>query len=200
MTISAPVIAAVVVGAALLLVATVMALRPRRAASGLGWMITATFAYCILGLAAALQARESDGLRGAAVQLIALALAAVLALQCQSRESGEPGTPQGLASAARAVAWLTLLGLPPTIGFHAKVMVYRSLLNVGWGGVAALAMAAAVAGVLPAVWALGSSPPLPLKGSRAVISVALIALIAALGLYPHLAVSLASAAERLAAP
>jgi NADH:ubiquinone oxidoreductase subunit 4 (subunit M) len=64
-------------------------------------------------------------------------------------------------------------------------MLYRSLLSVGWGGMAALAMAAAAAGVLPALSAIGSPPPLPLRGARAALAVVLIALIVILGLYPQ---------------
>ena len=193
--ISAPAIVAVIVGGVLLVVATVMALRPRAVDGGLGWMVIATSAYCILGLAAALRLPASDGLRAAAMQLLALALVVVLAVQYGPRKGSEEAPSQGLASAARAVSWMTLLGLPPTVGFHAKVMLYRALLNAGWGGLAALAIAAAAVGILPALWALSSPPPLPLKGARAIIAVALIVAILVLGLYPQLALSLADLAE-----
>jgi NADH:ubiquinone oxidoreductase subunit 2 (subunit N) len=195
--ISAPAIAAVIVGGVLLLVATVMALRPKAVTSSVGWLIIATFAYCIFGLAAAMQLRESDGLRAAAMQFLALALAVVLLLQYQSGPASEEAPRQGLASTARAVVWLTLLGIPPTVGFHAKVMLYRSLLSVGWGGMAALAMAAAAAGVLPALSAIGSRPPLPLRGARAVFAVVVIALIVILGIYPQPAISLAGLVQNL---
>jgi NADH:ubiquinone oxidoreductase subunit 2 (subunit N) len=147
-----------------------------------------------------MQLRESDGLRAAAMQFLALALALLLLLQYQPRRASQEAPHQGLASTARAVAWLTLLGIPPTVGFHAKVMLYRSLLSVGWDGMAALAMAAAAAGVLPALWAIGFPPPLPLKGARAALAVALIALIVILGLYPQPAISLAGMVQNLAKP
>jgi NADH:ubiquinone oxidoreductase subunit 2 (subunit N) len=175
-----------------------MALRPKAGTGSLGWFIIATFAYCILGLAAAMQLRESDGLRAAAMQLLALALALILLLLCQPRQTLRDAPRQGLASTARIVVWLTLLGIPPTVGFHAKVMLYRSLLSVGWGGMAALAIAVAAAGVLPALSAIGLPPPLPLKGARAAVAVVLIALIVILGLYPQPAISLAGMVQNLA--
>ena len=112
--------------------------------------------------------------------------------------AAEEAPRQGLAWTARAVAWLTLLGIPPTVGFHAKVMLYRSLLNVGWGAMAALAIAVAAVSVWPAIWAIGSPPPLPLRGGRAALAAVLIASIVILGIYPQPAISLAGMVQNLA--
>ena len=196
---TAPVVA-MVVGGGLLVVATALSLRARSAASSFGWMVIAAFACCMLGLAAALRAPESDGFRAGVVQLVAAALAAAVGALLIPRKEGEEAPKQTLAVMARGVAWLTLLGLPPSVGFHAKVMLYRALLAAEWGWVAALAMAAAAAAMFPAARALGSPPPLPLKGARALAAAALVVAMIALGCYPQISLSLADLAEKVARP
>jgi len=196
-SVSAPVLVAVIVGGGLLVVATVLALRTRAAASNFGWMVIAAFSCCILGLATALQAGESDGLRASAVQLLAVVLAAAVGILLTPRHEGETAPSQLLAPAARGIAWMALLGLPPTAGFLAKVMLYRSLLSVGWGSLTWLAMVATAIGVLPALWALSSPPPLPLKGPRAFLVFMLAAAILVLGCYPQSALFLADLAQGL---
>jgi NADH:ubiquinone oxidoreductase subunit 2 (subunit N) len=197
---TAPALVAIVAGGGLLAVATALSLRARSAASSFSWMVIAAFACCVLGLAAALHAPGSDGFRAGVVQLVAAALAAAVGVLLTGRKEGEEAPKQTLATAARGVAWLTLLGLPPTLGFHAKVMLYRALLAAEWGSLAALAMAAAAAAMLPAAWALGSPPPLPLKGARALVVAALVAAMIALGCYPQISLSLADLAEKVARP
>ncbi len=196
---SAAVVAAVA-GGGLLVAATALSLRARSAASRFGWMVIAAFACCVLGLAAALRAPESDGLRAGVVQLVAAVLAAAAGALLVPHKEGEEAPRQTLAVMARGVAWMTLLGLPPTVGFHAKVMGYRALLAADWGWAAALAVAASAAAMLPAAWSLGSAPPLPLRGARALMVVALVAAMIALGCYPQISLSLADLAEQVARP
>ena len=182
---SAAVIIALLLGGGLLVVATALALRPRSADSSFAWMVIAGCATAILSLAAALHLRESDGFRASVVQLCAVGLAAVLGALCLGRP--QEGTPPAglLGVAGRGCAWLTLVGLAPTAGFSAKVMVYHALLGAGWGGVTALAMAAGAAGLAPALWAVRAPPPPALGGVRAALAVVLIGLLLALGLFPQ---------------
>jgi NADH:ubiquinone oxidoreductase subunit 2 (subunit N) len=158
-------------------------------------MVVAGFGYAVLALAAALRLGESDGLRASVVQLLGVTLAALLGGVGSSGR--EPDGSASLGTAARGLAWLTLLGLPPTLGFHGKVMVYHSLLSAGWGGVTALAMAASGAGLLPALRAI-RGPRIALRGPRALLAVALMGAIILLGLYPRPGLALAGLVERLA--
>jgi len=187
---SAPVVIAILFSGGLLVLATALACRPRRAAASFGWMVVAGLAYAMLALAAALHLRDSGGLRASLVQLLAVALAALLGLLCGPRKAAESVAEGGLGAAARGVAWLTLVGLPPTLGFHAKVVIYRVLLTTGWAGLAALAIVASAAGMAPALWAFRAPRP-AMSGPRAIIAVALIAAIIVLGVYPQPALTLA---------
>jgi hypothetical protein len=198
-SVSGPAIVALLSGGGLLVVATALALRalaparpkPRAAASSFAWMVIAGCSYPILALGAALHVRESGSLRAAAVQLCAVGLAAVLGGLCSTPPEGE-GRPSGLLPVAgRGLAWLALVGLAPTVGFPAKVMIYHALLAAGWGGAAVLAMAAGAAGLAPAIWSLRSPRPSALGGLRSALVVVLMGLIVALGLYPQPLVGLA---------
>jgi NADH-quinone oxidoreductase subunit N len=198
--ISAGVLALAVSGAALLVVATGLALRARRPSRSFAWIAIATLAYPLLGGAAALHLPASDGLRAAALQLLAIVLAAALGLTVPARP-GEGESPPGspLSAAARALAWLTLVGLPPTIGFHGRILVYRALLAGGWEALTVLAVAGGAAALFPAFRAIRSPHPAAVGGLRAVLVVALMAGILALGLYPGGGMAVAHIAENLAA-
>lgn len=170
-----------------MVVATALAARPHRAARSFGWITIAGVAYGMLGMAAALHSGESEGLRAAVVQLVAVLLAAALGSISASRPGDSSSSPAsgGLPMAARGLAWLTLVGLPPTIGFHGKLLIYRALMAAGWNLLAVLAMAGSAAALLPALWAIRSTRPAAARGLRAVVMVVLILCVLALGVYPR---------------
>ena len=127
-------------GAILLVAATAWAARPRgrsekaettpgaAAARSFAWIVIAGIAYSLLALAAAVRAPETDGLRASILQLLAVLLAGGLGYVAMSGASDENGGRSPLASAAVFAAWLSLVGLPPAVGFHGKILVYRALL------------------------------------------------------------------------
>ena len=171
-------------GTAFLIWATARALRPRSPGESFAWIVLAGIAYSVLGLAVAVRSPASDGLRASAVQLLAVLLAAVLGGLGSSREEAE-GTGGGLGRSAVILAWLSLIGLPPTVGFHSKVLIYRALLGAQWGWLAAVAMAASAVALAPAFLALSSYRPSRLRGLRALVVVVLLLVIVMLGLYPQ---------------
>ena len=185
-------------GAILLVAATAWAARPRRrsekaeeaatgaaAARSFAWIVIAGIAYSLLALAAAVRAPETDGLRASILQLLAVLLAGGLGYVAMSGASDENGGRSPLASAAVFVAWLSLVGLPPAVGFHGKILVYRALLAAGWEWLAVIAVAGTAASLIPAFWALSSYRSGPLRGLRAVLAVALLIAVVLLGLYPQ---------------
>ena len=189
--IPAGVLALAASGAVLLVVATALAMRARRPSRSFAWIAVASIAYPVFGGAAALYQPGTDGLRAAGLQLLAVLLAAALGLSIAARSGeGEDPPRSPLAAAGRALAWLTLVGLPPTIGFHGKVLVYRVLLAAGWEGLVVLAMAGGAAALFPAVRAIRSPHPAALGGFRAVAAIVLMACIVVLGLYPGAAIAL----------
>lgn len=194
--IPAAVILALLLGSGLLVLATALAVHRRGTAGSLAWMVVAGLSSCLLLLAAALQFREGDALRVAVVQLLMVTLAALLGALCGRAPETPPAPAVGLPTAGRGLSWLTLLGLPPTLGFHAKLMLYHTLLATGWGGLVVLTMAASAAGLAPAVWALRSPPPAPVRGLSAVLAAALMALVLVLGLYPQPVLGLAGLLEK----
>jgi len=182
-TISAPVLLTIIAGGGLLVLATALALRPRAGASGFGWIVVAGMGCSLLGLASPLQSPGGDGLRAGLVHLVAVLLAALLGGLSAPRRGAAETPTNALGVAAWGCAWLTLLGFPPTVGFPAKVALYRALFGCGWGGLAALAMAASAAALVPARWGLRFRAR-ALEGTWAAVGVLLVALILALGLYP----------------
>lgn len=189
---SAVAMIASVLGAALALYATIRAARPQAPGQGFGWMVIAGSGYVLLALAAAVAAPQGDGLQAAAIQAGAVLLAAALGGLCLGQSKDGSSSGKALAAVVLFGAWLTLLGLPPMVGFHARVLVYRSLLQAGWHGTAAVALAVSAAGLVPAFSALSLGCPGALRGGRAAIAVIL--LLAALvgGMYPGFAVSTAN--------
>ncbi len=185
-------------GAILLVAATAWAARPRgrsgkaeeaapgaAAARSFAWIVIAGIAYSLLALAAAVRAPETDGLRASILQLLAVLLAAGLGGLAMSGAPDENGGRSPLASAAVFAAWLSLVGLPPAVGFHGKILVYRALLAAGWEWLAVIAVAGSAAALIPAFWALTSHRSGPLRGLRAVLAVALLIAVVLLGLYPQ---------------
>lgn len=198
-------------GLVLLLAATVWALRPRRADSGekapdaqaavsraFGWVVIAGISYSLLGLAAAVQDPASAGVTGALLQLLAVLLSAGLGAAALGGRDVAGSAGRSLGSAGFTVAWLSLLGLPPAVGFHAKVLVYRSLLLAGWEWVAAAAMAASAAALVPAMFAASHYRPAGVRGLRALWIILLLAAVVVLGIYPQAGIGAVAPAAALA--
>ncbi len=171
-------------GAALLIWATMRALRPRSPGESFAWIVLAGIAYSVMGLAVAMRFSESDGFRASTMQLLAVLLAGTLGGLASSREEAE-GTGGGLSRSAIILAWLSLIGFPPTVGFHSKILIYRALLGVQWGWLAVVAMAASAIALAPAFLALSSYRPSRLRGLRAFVVFMLLLAIVVLGLYPQ---------------
>jgi NADH:ubiquinone oxidoreductase subunit 2 (subunit N) len=186
---SAIAIIAGLLGAAFAAYGTVRAARPQTAALGFAWMTLTGGSYALLALAAAVSAPQSDGLRAAALQGGAVLLAAALGGLSLGAGGEAPGPGRPLARVALFVAWLSLLGLPPTAGFHARILVCRSLLQAGWSGTLVFALAVGAAGLVPAFSALSLGSPGSLRGGRAVLAVLLLAALLMVGVYPGLGLS-----------
>jgi len=197
--ISMPIIALATSGALLLIIPTALALRPRRVAQAFAWITVASVSCPLLALAAAMHMPATDGLRAAVMQLLAVLLAAALGATFRVRPRGNSNSSQSpLSAAARAVAWLTLVGLPPTAGFHGRILVYRALLAAGWEKLAVLAMVGAAAALLPGLWAMRSPSPPAMRGPRAAVAIALMVAILVLGLYPGAGLMVAGLVANLA--
>jgi NADH-quinone oxidoreductase subunit N len=178
-------------GAVVLVTATLLALRPRATAHSFAWIFVAGAAYSILALGAAWRGPGGDGLQAALVQLVSVLLAGALGAAVRSRsQEASDGPSSSLALVGRALAWLTLVGLPPTVGFHGKILVYRALLAARWEELTVLAMAGSAISLLPALWAIRSPGPAVVRGPRALVTVALIVSILILGLHPEAVLSL----------
>jgi NADH:ubiquinone oxidoreductase subunit 2 (subunit N) len=188
---SAVAVIAAILGVALALYATIRAARPQAPGQGFGWMVIAGSGYVLLALAAAMRAPHGDGLRAAAIQAGAVLLAAALGGLCLGESKDGSDFSKRFAAAALAAAWLTLLGLPPMVGFHARVLVYRSLLQAGWHGTVALALAVSAAGLVPAFSALSLGCPGRLRGARGALALFLLLALLVGGIYPGFAVSTA---------
>jgi len=184
----------------LLALAAGLAARPGARAQSLGWGVIAGLAYSALALVAALQDPDTEGLRAGLLQLVTVVLAAAIASLCRSSDVGESDErpANAVARVGRIVAWLALVGVAPTLGFHARLLVYRALLDLNWVGLTALAVAANGLLLLPAVWGIRAANIAPVRGARAVAVLVLSALIVVGGLYPGLATSAIGLLERAA--
>jgi len=185
-------------GAAALVWATARAMRPRAPAESFAWIVLAGIVYSVLGLAAAVRSPESDGLRASVLQLVAVLLAAAVGGLVPARRAEDTGEVSGLAAAAVFLAWLSLIGLPPTVGFHAKVLVYRALLAADWGWLLVIAMAAGAAALAPGFLTLATYRPGAVGGLRAVVIALLLLAIVMLGLYPQAGLAAAARVANLA--
>jgi hypothetical protein len=178
-------ILALLLGGLLLVAALALALHPGARASRFGWAVVAGLALSVLGMAAALRPGGA-AFPAALMQLAAIVLACALGA-ASGATPGAPGSSSALGRWGRGMAWLTLIGLPPTYGFHARVALLSAYLGTGWGWLLALGLVATglliVAAVREARAPLAGSP----RGARALAVVVLIVLIAFLGLYPYLA-------------
>ncbi len=164
--------------------------RPTTSA-GFGLMALAGSCVVLLPLGAAMAVPSGDGLRAAALQAIVVAVAALLGgLSLRPDPSAGPG--RALAGVGLFLAWLALLGLPPTAGFHAHVLIYRSLLQAGWPGTLAIALAVSAAGLVPAFGALALGCSASLKGGRAFLAIMLMCTLLAGGIYPGFGLRVAS--------
>jgi NADH-quinone oxidoreductase subunit N len=198
-------------GLLLLVAATVWALRPPRPARGekapdaqgaasraFTWVVIAGISYSLLGLAAAVREPASAGVTGALLQLVAVLLSAGLGAAALGGRDVGGSAGRSLGSAGFTVAWLSLLGLPPAVGFHAKVLVYRSLLLAGWQWAAAAAMAASAAALVPALFAASHYRPAGARGLRALWIILLLAAVVILGVYPQAGIGVVAPAASLA--
>ncbi len=176
-------------GALLVAWCTWRAARSRQAAQEFRWMVLAGVGYVILASCAAASAPRSDGFRAAMLQGAVILLAAALGKLSLGQEDQTQGSGRGLASATLFIAWLALLGLPPTAGFHARVLVYRSLLQAGWTGILSLSLALTAVGLIPALNALALGSPGTLRGGRAVLAILLALALLVTGLYPAFGLS-----------
>ena len=190
---------ALVLGALLLLAAGVLGVRAKGRATGFGWAVVAGLAGAILAMAAALRMDTSGGLRAALAQLAVVALAALLGGLTAPVAAADTTAPtgRGLATVGRGVAWLALLGLPPTAGFHAKVMLCHSLLAAHMGGGVVLALLAGLVLLRPALGEAHTAQAPLLSPTRALCVVLLIILLVLLGAYPHLALGAGAMPEPL---
>ncbi|MFB3881843.1 MAG: hypothetical protein ACE149_11300 [Armatimonadota bacterium] len=183
-------VALALVGLGLAVYGVLRASRPRTSGSGLGFMALAAAGYLVVSLAAALQRPEGDGLRAAAFQggtaLLAWALGAL-----SLGRPGDGSSGRWLASVGLVGSWLCLLGLPPTAGFHARVLVYRALLQAGWQSAFGVAVALGVAGLVPAFSAIALGSPGRLRGGRGALAVLLLAALLLVGVYPGFGLSAA---------
>ncbi len=191
-------------GLFLLLGATAWAVRPRRAggtgrgaeaaaaaSSAFTWVVIAGFAYSLLGLAAAVREPGSAGLTAALLQLLAVLLAAALGAASLGA-AGEEDPPRArVASAGFLVAWLSLVGLPPAVGFHAKLLIYRALLSAGWGWAVVAAMAGSLAALVAAFFAASLYQPPALRSLR------VFWVVVGLGIYPQAGIAVAAPVARL---
>jgi NADH:ubiquinone oxidoreductase subunit 2 (subunit N) len=187
--VSIPALTLAILGGGIVVLATALAMRPRRIAQALTWVAIAGLAHVVLGLAVAVQGAGGEGLVAAVLQFVSVIAAVVLVGLAGSPSEASPPRPGMLSAAGRGLAWLTLVGLPPSFGFHGKLLIYRALMRVGWDGLALLAMASSAVSLIAALWAIRGTRPAPVRGPRAVALAAAIACVVALGVYPEAALA-----------
>ncbi len=177
--------AAALVGALLVVLGTGLAVRRRSAAGSFAWAVIAAAACALLCLAAELRAPDSGGLRAAVFQLLTTLLAATLGGMAFAGAGEARAERSGLAAAARGAAWLSLVGLPPTVGFHGRILIYRCLLAAGWPWLTVLAMAASAVAMLPALRGLGAGQTGRVRALPGFAMAVLVILTCLLGLWPQ---------------
>lgn len=195
---SAAVLAAVLFAGTLSIVSVVLAMRRRTPAYGFWWIAVAGLSYSVLAMAAALHLRTTEGMRAALMQLLSVTLAGALWALCSAADGTGERFPGGLSAVGRILAWLTLIGLPPTVGFHSKLMIYRSLLTAGWPWVMALVMAGSAAALAPAMHGIQIVGAGGARRLRSLGIALLIALVIFMGVYPASGLFVAAQADRLA--
>ncbi|MBN1460855.1 MAG: hypothetical protein JXA57_15085 [Armatimonadetes bacterium] len=159
---------------------------------GFAWIVIAGFAYAVLALAAASIQPRGDGLRAAVLQMGAVLLAAALGVVSLGGEKSAQKSGSHVSSLGVVVAWLSLVGLPPTLAFHGKLLVYRSLLQAGWGWLTVIALVGTAAALVPAFRALTVPARREVTKSRAMLISLLVLAVVILGVYPQAALSLAA--------
>ncbi len=162
------------------------------------WVVVAGLAYVFLGVAADVREPRSGGLAAAFLQVFGVLLAAALAGSSLSGGQAGESRPSGLSCVGLLVAWLSLIGLPPAVGFHGKLLIYHALLTAGWEWAAAIAMAASVALLVPAFLAAGHLRPAASGRARAFCVLVLLAVVVLLGLYPQAGLAIAQSAADVA--
>jgi len=188
--------AAIIVGGVMMVGATALALlRRQRPAGSFLWVAVAAAGYALLALAAALYGRQPDGLQAALLQVLAVVLAAALGA---ASFVGQPGDGSSLPAAGRLVAWLALLGFPPTIGFHGRILVYRALLAIDWNWLLVLAMAVSAASLAPALGTIRTAKRTSARGLHAAIIALLLAAVFLLGICPQWALDVVGCAGNAA--
>jgi len=191
---------ALVFGGAVIVAATVLAVRGRSVAAGLWWVALAGLGQAMLGLAVAAQDPQGDGARATALQLLTVATAMVLAAICSgsAASEGDRADTDSLSPVGRCLVWASLIGVPGTMGFHAKVVLVRALLSLDWSGMSLLVLAAGAAATWPALAALRAPYPGRLRGLRRLATYLLVGIVLLLGLYPQWAVTSADWVARVA--
>ncbi len=178
-------LAALALGAALLALTVLFALRRGAGASSFGWAIVGGLAFVLMGMAGALRAPQTLGLPAAAAQLLTVVLAGILGGLCAPAAGSGVSRGGRLGGVGRFVAWLALIGLPPTPGFHAKLLLYRSLLGAGWPWAMALALGASWLLLFPALREARTVQPGPAGRSRELLVVLFLLLAIILSFYPY---------------
>jgi len=146
-----PVLAAL--AAAGMVVGNLLALRQQNLKRLLGYSTITHFAYVLVALASGhasgYQAALYYGLAYTLMNIAVFAVMAVLADEVGDREDLDAwrglGRSHPWLGLVLAVGVLSLAGLPPTVGFFAKLLVFLAALQGGWYGLAVLlALATAV--------------------------------------------------------
>jgi NADH-quinone oxidoreductase subunit N len=174
----------------LVIAAASAARRPPR--ESFGWLVIAGASYSLLGLAVELRAPGSGGLAAGVLQAMVTLLAAALGACVLWGATEEPREPTRLGGFAMAVAWMSLVGLPPMVGIHGRILIYRSLLDTGWEWLAVLAVVAGSVAVL-SVFSVLDRPGIRRPGKLSALGiVALAAVTFAAGVYPQPGVAAAT--------
>src|SRR5512136_311588 len=168
---------ALLLGVALLIFTTYLAARRGAGTSSFGWAVVNGLSFALLGMAAALRAPESQGLIATVAQLVALVAAVLLGVLCAPRAGSTMSAGGRVGPAGRFLAWLTLIGLPPTPGFHAKVLLCRSLLNAHWPEATALVLLASWVLLIPAMREARALQPGEARRARVLLIVLLVVLL-----------------------
>ncbi len=169
-----------------------------RLSTSFAWVVVAGLAYVFLGVAAAVREPRSAGLAAAFLQVFGVLLAAALGGLSLSGGHADESRPSRLSCVGFFVAWLSLIGLPPAVGFHGKLLVYHALLTAGWEWAAAIAMAGSVAVLIPAFLAASHLRPSAASRARAFCLLVLLAAVILLGVYPQAGLAIAESAADLA--
>jgi NADH:ubiquinone oxidoreductase subunit 2 (subunit N) len=173
-----------VIGVVVLVLAAVSAAR-RRPRESFAWLVIVGAAYSLLGLAVELRAPGSGGLAAAVLQAMTTLLAGALGACVLWGAAEKPRETTRLGTFAMAVAWMSLVGLPPMAGIHGRILICRSLLDTGWEWLAILAVVAGSVAAL-SVFSILDGRAVPRPGKLSALGIAALASVTFLaGVYPQ---------------